>query len=128
MEKSQILIVEDERIVAEDIKRTLKHLGFGVSAIVSSGEEALKKVKENNTDLVLMDIALKGEMDGVEAASQIRSQFKLPVIYLTAFSDEKVLERAKITEPVGYIIKPFEERELCSAIEIAQTNTKWRKN
>ncbi len=119
MRKAQILIVEDERIVAEEIQGGLKKMGFAVSAIVSSGEEAIKKVKENNPDLVLMDIVLKGEMDGVETASQIRTQFNIPIVYLTAYADEELLERAKITEPFGYIIKPFEDRELKIAVELA---------
>jgi len=119
MAKAQILIVEDERIVAEDIKQSLESLGYIVCAVASSGEEAIKKAEEYNPDLVLMDIVLKGEMDGIEAATKIRSHFKIPIVYLTAYADEKTLERAKLTEPFGYIIKPFDERELHTAIEIA---------
>jgi len=119
MSKADILIVEDERIVAEDIKTSLKKLGFDVAGIVSSGEEALKKVETEHPDLVLMDIMLAGEMNGTEAAAQIRSLFNIPVVYLTAYADEDVLARAKLTEPFGYIVKPFEDIELNSAIEIA---------
>lgn len=119
MTKAQIMIVEDERIVAEEIQIRLKKMGFAVSAILSSGEEALKKVKENNPDLVLMDIVLKGEMDGVEAASQLHTRFNIPVVYITAYDDEELLERVKITEPFGYITKPFEDRELKIAVELA---------
>lgn len=119
MAKANILIVEDDGIVALDIDRRLKNLGYSVAAIVSSGKEAIKKVKETHPDLVLMDIVLKDEMDGIEAADKIRTQFRVPVVYLTAYADDKLLERAKITEPFGYIIKPFEGRELHSAIEIA---------
>ncbi len=119
MAKANILIAEDDGIVAMDIKSRLKNLGYSVSAIVSSGKEAVKKVKENHPDLVLMDIVLKDEMDGIEAADKIRTQFRVPVVYLTAYADDKLLARAKITEPFGYIIKPFEDRELHSAIEIA---------
>ncbi len=119
MSKAQILIVEDDGIVAEGIKMSLRKLGFGVSGIVPSGEQALEKVKEYHPDLVLMDIMLKGEMNGTEAASQIQSQFNIPIVYLTAYTDEDILERAKVTEPFGYIIKPFEDKELNTAIEIA---------
>ena len=115
----QILIVEDEIIIAEGIQRTLKKMGYDVPAIVSSGEEAIKKIKENNPDLILMDIVIHGKMDGIETAGQIHSLFDIPVVYLTAYADEKTLERAKITEPFGYLIKPFKERELQITIEIA---------
>ncbi len=119
MTKTQILVVEDEGIVAEDIQRSLQSLGYIVSAVVSSGEEAIIKAEENSPDLVLMDIVLKGEMDGIEAANLLRSRFNIPVIYLTAYADEKTLERAKVTEPFGYIVKPFEDRELQTAVEMA---------
>jgi PAS domain S-box-containing protein len=115
----KILVVEDEEITAMDIQRRLKTLGYIVPKTVSSGEEAIKKVKEDNPDLVLMDINLKGEMDGIEAALKIHSFSDIPVIYLTAFSDEKTLERAKITEPYGYIVKPLKDRELQINLEIA---------
>jgi signal transduction histidine kinase len=115
----KILVVEDESIVAKDIERCLKNLGYTVSATVVSGEEAIKKAGEDKPDLVLMDIVLQGEMDGIEAAKQIRSRFNIPIIYLTAYADEAILERAKITEPFGYILKPFEDRELHIIIEIA---------
>ncbi len=115
----KILVVEDIIIVAEDIQKRLKRLGYDVPVVVSSGEEAIEKVKENKPDLVLMDIVLRGKMDGIEAAEKIRSYFDIPVVYLTAFADEKILERARITEPYGYIIKPFKERELQINLEIA---------
>jgi PAS domain S-box-containing protein len=117
--EKHILVVEDEIIVAEDIRRSLQRMGYVVPSVASSGEEAIKKAQEFNPDLVLMDIMLAGGMDGIEAAEQIRSCFDIPVVYLTAYSDEKTLERAKITEPFGYIIKPFKERELHINIEIA---------
>ena len=119
MEKKQILVVEDERIIAEVIRKNLLNLGYEVPAVVSRGETAIEKVEELSPDLVLMDIMLKGEMDGIEAAKKIHSCFNIPVVYLTAYSDQKVLERAKITEPYGYILKPFRERELQINIEIA---------
>ena len=115
----QILVVEDDRIIAESIRSTLESLGYGVPAIVSSGEEAVAQAEKYLPDLVLMDIMLEGEMDGVEASSQIHSRFDIPVIFLTAYSDKKLLDRAKLTTPFGYIIKPFEDRELHSLIEIA---------
>ncbi len=119
MKKKQILIVEDEWIVAQDIKMSLQKLGYTVSGVVSSGEEAIIKVEENNVDLVLMDITLRGEMNGIEAASTIRSRFDIPIVYLTAHADDKTLERAKITEPLGYIFKPFEKKTVHSIIEMA---------
>jgi len=117
--KVRILVVEDEGIVAKDIQNTLKGLGYGVSARASSGEEAIDKAADTQPDLILMDIVLKGGMDGVEAAEQIRTRFDIPVVYLTAYSDEETLQRAKITEPYGYVLKPFSERELQSNIEMA---------
>ena len=119
MSNSRILIVEDEGIIAKDIKNTLSLLGYSVIALASSGEEAIKKTMETHPDLVLMDIVLEGDMDGVEAAEQIRDRFDIPVVYLTAYSDDRTLQRAKITEPFGYILKPFQERELYTAIEMA---------
>jgi len=119
MAQTRILIVEDEVIIAEDIRKSLENLGYTVPSVVSSGEAAIKKVEELNPDLVLMDIMLDGKIDGIDAASQIRSIFNIPVVYLTAYSDGKILERAKITEPFGYIIKPFKERELQINIEMA---------
>ncbi len=119
MAKSKIMIVEDEWITADDIRMSLQSLGYTVSSVVSSGEEAIQNAEKDKPDLVLMDIMLKGKMDGIEAASQIRSCYNIPIIYLTAYADEKILERAKITEPFGYIVKPFVNEDLKIAIEIA---------
>jgi len=119
MPDGDILIVEDERLVAEDIKATLEDLGYEVVGITDRGKEAIEKVGEKEPDLVIMDIVLKGDMDGVEAADKIKSKFDIPVIYLTAYADDEKLKRAKITEPHGYIVKPFRERELHSTIEMA---------
>ncbi|MCG2830068.1 MAG: response regulator, partial [Desulfobacteraceae bacterium] len=119
MPNSKILIVEDEGVIAKDIKNILIFLGYSVIAVSSSGEEAIEKAKEMHPDLVLMDIVLEGDMDGVKAAEQIRDSFDIPVIYLTAYSDNTTLQRAKITEPYGYILKPFQERELYTTIEMA---------
>lgn len=118
-EKTRILIVEDERLIAEDLKDTIDKIGYEVTAITGFGEEAVKIAEKKLPDLVLMDIVLKGKMDGIEAAEKIHSKFKIPIVYITAYAEDKILEQAKITEPYGYIIKPFEERELRSAIEIA---------
>jgi PAS domain S-box-containing protein len=127
MARIKILVVEDEIIVAKDIKMRLENLGYSVSSLVSSGEEAIREAEENNPDLVLMDIVLQGEMDGIEAADQIRSHFNIPVIYLTAYADEKMLERAKRTGPFGYIIKPFDDRDLHTTIEVAFYKNKMEK-
>ena len=114
-----ILIVEDERVVARDIEKRLKRLGYQVVGSVASGEEALRQVKQVLPDLVLMDIQLKGQLDGIQAAEQIHANLDIPVIYLTAYADDETLQRAKVTEPFGYIVKPFDERDLHAAIEIA---------
>jgi hypothetical protein len=112
------LVVEDESVVAMDVEGRLKKLGYTVADIALSGEEAVQKAAELRPDLVLMDIVLKGGIDGVEAAEQIRTQFDIPVIYVTAYTDDPTLERAKFTEPFGYILKPFEERELHTTIQM----------
>ena len=119
MANTRIMIVEDEWAVAEDIKISLQNLGYAISSVTSSGKEAIQKAEEDRPDLVLMDIVLQGEMDGIEAASQIRSCYDIPIVYLTAYADEKILERARITEPFGYIVKPFVNEDLKIAIEIA---------
>ncbi len=119
MEKPHILVVEDESVVALDIQNRLVNLGYDVPVIVSNGEEAIRKVETICPDLVLMDIKLKGEMDGVEAAEHIRTHFEVPVIYLTAYTDGPTLQRAKIAEPFGYLLKPVKERELHTTIEMA---------
>jgi CheY-like chemotaxis protein len=112
MDKVRILIVEDERIVSMDMQRRLKNLGYDVVGAAVSGEEAIHKAETYRPDLVLMDIMLEGQMDGIEAAEIVRGRLDIPVIYLTAYADTPTLERAKVTEPFGYILKPFEEREL----------------
>ncbi|KKL80445.1 hypothetical protein LCGC14_2004690 [marine sediment metagenome] len=119
MLKTRVLIVEDENIVAADIRDRLEHLGYDVVAHVTTGEGAVEKAGELHPDLVLMDIKLKGDMDGVEAAALISQERSIPVVYMTAYADETTLNRAKITDPFGYILKPFDERELHSTIEMA---------
>ncbi|WP_094227696.1 response regulator [Methanolobus psychrotolerans] len=119
MANERIMIVEDEKIVALDIKDSLEHLGYSVPCMTSSGEEAIKIANQCHPDLILMDIVLKGNIDGIDAAKVIRENYDIPVIYLTAYSDERTLQRAKLTEPFGHILKPFDERELRTNIEIA---------
>jgi hypothetical protein len=119
MVKAKILVVEDERVVALSIQNRLEALGYSVTANVISGEAALAGIPQNPPDLVLMDIRLKGKIDGIEAAAQMRQQFQLPVVYLTAYNDEETLERAKFTEPYGYLLKPFESKDLSTTIEVA---------
>src|SRR3712207_2615521 len=113
-----IMVVEDESIVAKDLQSRLKKFGYAVPVVASSGEEAIVRASEHDLDLVLMDIRLKGAIDGIEAARQIHHRFQLPIIYLTAYADDHTLARAKQTQPFGYILKPFKERELNTTIEI----------
>ncbi len=115
----RILIVEDEGIEALGLEHSLISMGYTVVDIVSTGEEAIIKAEEIRPDLVLMDIMLQGEIDGVTAAEQIHARFNIPVIFITAYADEDTLQRAKITEPYGYLIKPFQERELHISIDMA---------
>ncbi len=119
MAKAKILVVEDEAIIARDLQKRLENQGYVVTAAVATGEDAIQRAETDFPDLVLMDIVLLGEVDGIEAAARIRSLFDIPVVYVTAYADEKILQRAKITEPFGYILKPFDDRELRSVIEMA---------
>src|SRR5581483_11180142 len=116
---ARILIVEDERITAEDLRDILTELGYTVTASVSNGADAIARAEETSPDLALMDIRIKGEMDGTETAQVLRQRFNIPVIYLTAHADNATLDRAKGAEPLGYITKPFQEAELHASIEIA---------
>ena len=115
----RILLVEDQQIVAEDVRRRLSAFGFDVTAIVSSGQEAVERAAELRPDLLVMDVVLQGTMDGIEAAREIRKRYDIPVVYLTAYTDEQTVQRAQTTDPTGYLIKPYDERELRFAIEIA---------
>ena len=117
--QKRILVVEDETIVSLDLQNSLKILGYKVVGAASNGPDAIAKAESARPDLVLMDIILKGDMDGVQTAEAIHARLNVPVIFLTACADEATLQRAKVTEPFGYMIKPFEERELHSHIEIA---------
>jgi diguanylate cyclase (GGDEF)-like protein/PAS domain S-box-containing protein len=119
MNNERILIVEDEKIIALDLQRRLERFGYSVVGMASDGAEAVALAKERGPDIILMDIMLAGGIDGIEAARQIRDRYAIPVIFLTAYTDEKTLERAKEVEPFGYILKPFKERELYTTIDIA---------
>lgn len=119
MKEANILVVEDENIVALSIKKKLEIMGYSVVGTASSGEDAIIKADLFYPDLVLMDVMLRGEVDGIEAAEKIREKFDIPVIFLTAYTDDKTLERAKMAEPYGYISKPFKEQDLKSNIEMA---------
>lgn len=117
MEK--ILVVEDDTIIALTIESRLRQFGYEVVGRASTGEDALKKVKEFQPDLVLMDIHIKGPMDGIQTAERVYGFYNIPVVYLTAYSDENTLERAQKTSPFGYIVKPFNDDTLRSTIKMA---------
>lgn len=119
MNSIYILIVEDEQLVADDLRETLEFLGYSVSDLVASGEEAILQAEVKKPNLVLMDIRLEGKMDGIEASMQIKSLFDIPVVYLTANADQATLERVKTSQPFGYILKPFDEKTLSTTINIA---------
>ena len=117
--KAKILIVEDESIEAMSFEQTLKSFGYEVVGVASTGKEAIKKVSEFIPDLILMDIVLKGELDGIETADLINEKFDVPIVYMTAHPEESVVNRAKLTLPYGYILKPVNQSELKSTIELA---------
>lgn len=117
--KTKILIVEDEMILASDVKYQLEELGYNVVGIVNNGKDAIKLTLETDPDVILMDIVIKGDIDGIETAQQINKLYNIPIIYTTAYFDEEILERAKKTEPYGYIIKPYQEGQIHTAILMA---------
>jgi CheY-like chemotaxis protein len=119
MTKAQILVVEDDAIVAQDLKNRLTGMGYFIISVTSTGEDAVEKARHHLPDVVLMDIRLAGEMDGITAAAQIGEKYHIPVIYLTSYSDEETLARARETRPAGYVLKPFDPRNLYVAIEMA---------
>jgi two-component system, cell cycle sensor histidine kinase and response regulator CckA len=119
MTAARILVVEDERVVARDIQYRLTEMGHTVVNITRGGDEAVRLAEELRPDLVLMDIRLDGRTDGISAAQEIRSRFHLPIVFLTAYADEDTLHRARVAEPFGYVLKPFDERELRTVIEMA---------
>jgi YesN/AraC family two-component response regulator len=124
----QILIVEDERLVAQHISRLLQDEGFLVCAIASEGKIAIKKIIEFHPDLILLDIQIKGELDGIEVAQQIQTIYDIPILYLTAFSDTETIERAQTTNPMGYVLKPFRREQLLSSIAVALATHASQKN
>ncbi|HAK45174.1 MAG TPA: two-component system response regulator [Spirochaeta sp.] len=119
MKNEKILVVEDERIIAIDLQRRLERFGYTVVGIAAAGDQAIELVKQYSPDIILMDIMLVGDIDGIETATIIKNEFAIPVIFLTAYSDDKTLERAKIAEPSGYILKPFKDKELYTTIDIS---------
>lgn len=119
MSKTKILVVEDNRIVAEDIKNNLVEMGYGVSAIATSGKKALEAVERQIPDIAIMDIRLGAGMNGIETATHLWKNYNIPIIFLTAHADEETIALAKVTEPYAYLIKPFDVEELQSAVEIA---------
>jgi CheY-like chemotaxis protein len=118
MPNARIMLVEDERIVALHLQQQLATFGYDVVASVANGTQALQKIEEDHPDLVLMDIHIEGEIDGIDTASRIPSSYHIPVVYLTAYSEEATLERARATKPYGYLLKPFSERELHATIQM----------
>lgn len=119
MSPKKILIVEDEAIVAKDISVCLEKIGYEVLGTVSKGEKVFDLVKEIKPDLILMDIMLFGAMTGIEVSAEIKKNYDIPVVFLTAYADEKTISKAKVTEPYGYVIKPFKEIDLRTSIEMA---------
>ncbi|NLX03781.1 MAG: response regulator [Phycisphaerae bacterium] len=119
MVETRILVVEDELIVAKDIQRGLEDCGFCVPAVAASGEDAVRLAGEHRPNLVLMDIVLDGEMDGIEAAERIHRSLDIPVVYLTAHGDEATADRAHASKPYGYVLKPYDEQCLCRTIRTA---------
>jgi len=119
MAKTNVLVVEDESIVSKDIQHSLKKLGYNVVGAASTGEKAFELAASESPDIILMDIMLKGDINGIETAERVKRELNIPVIYLTAYADEATLAKAKVTEPYGYIIKPFKEVDLHTSIEMA---------
>jgi CheY-like chemotaxis protein len=118
MTAPRILVVEDERIIALHLRQRLTDLGYDVPNAVSTGDQALRKIQESPPDLILMDINLKGKLDGIATAAAIPPEYRIPVIYLTAYSSDATLARAVATNPSGYLVKPFSERELHAMIQV----------
>jgi len=119
MTEVNVFIVEDENIVAKDIEKSLKKLGYNVVGVAATGQKAIELCGEKLPDIILMDIMLKGDINGIEAATRIKESYNIPVIFLTAYADENTLSKAKVTEPYAYIIKPFKEIDLHTSIEMA---------
>jgi len=124
MASNKILIVDDEFVVGLDLKERLENLGYSVVGISSSSKDTISLCKKYSPDLVLMDIVIKGDIDGIDTAKILKEQFNVPIIYLTAYADNRTIKDAMVTEPYGYLVKPVQERELKSAIEIAMYKVK----
>lgn len=130
--KVGILVVEDDMIICEDLKASLLAIGYELVGIFDSGEKALEQIETLKPNLILMDIVLRGRLNGIETAEKIRSRYDIPVVFLTAYADKITFERAKRTKPYGYIFKPFDDSELAVVIEKAlkkfqETKTRFRK-
>lgn len=119
MSKINVLVIEDESIVSKDIQYSLKKLGYSIAGAAATGKKAVELAGETKPDIILMDIMLKGEMNGIEASAQIKEKYNIPIIFLTAYADENTLAKAKVTEPYAYIIKPFKEIDINTSIEMA---------
>ena len=119
MASTKIFVVEDEAIVSKDIQVCLKKIGYEVLGAFSSGEKVIDALKEKQPDIILMDIMLSGELSGVETSAYVKEHYGIPVVFLTAYADEKTISKAKVTEPYGYVIKPFKEIDLRTSIEMA---------
>ncbi len=128
MSERRVLIVEDELIVAMGIERMLITLGHKVAGIASSGEEAIRKTEITFPDIILMDIMLKGDMNGIEAAKEIKVHFDISIVYLTACSENQIVENAWKTNPSGYIVKPFDENDLQKSIDVALRGYRMKKD
>ncbi len=122
MTETTVLVVEDERMIAEDISESLQNAGYSVPEIVDCGPDALERSLALRPHLIIMDIKLKGDWDGIETAEAILKQHDCPIIYLTAFADSDVIDRAKVTNPFGYVLKPFRHRELRAMVELSLHN------
>src|SRR5512145_1997148 len=119
MNPLRILLAEDEALLAKDIEYKIKRMGHEFAGYAVSGETAVALAHQHKPNLVLMDIRLHGQMDGIEAAQRIRNEFDIPIVFITAYADDETLQRAKTAEPYGYILKPVELRELSTVIEMA---------
>lgn len=123
----KILIVEDERMIAEDIKLTLVHFNYKVIGIMATGEDALKKLEKSSPDLILMDIMLKGKLNGIETSMQINKKYDIPIIFVTAYADDKTINQATSVSPYGFILKPFNSKEIHAVIEMTMVKHKAKK-
>ena len=126
MNEIRILVVEDEPLIAMDIEQTLNNIDFAVSAVVHTYADAIHQLKTNTPEAVLLDINLEDEKDGIDIANVINEQYHLPIVFLTSHADKNTLDRAKKTQPAGYIVKPFEEKDLLAGMEIALYNFSMR--